>query len=903
MTSHYIKFLELLNKCRIERSGSDDIYTHTSLGNPKGCFNIGDKDRDKFNQLYSKVIVENKHAVYLTEKHRKQGPILIDLDFKYYDISPERKITPTHYYIVAEQYIYNIIKYIKLDDPEEQLKCYILTKPHPTIQGKDDDTTQTLYKDGVHIMFPNICTEPLVQHLIRENVIKYLQENKSWDDLKLYNEIDDIIDKAVIEKNNWLMYGSAKPDHETNNYRLGKIFTWDNGLIEQEYDETDILRLPELLSIRRFSPDGITSYSDSYDETMISEELKKYNKTQNKLGTTVGKPSEISLASRLVSILSSKRCDRYDDWLNIGFCLHNIGDALLEDWIKFSKLSKKYKEGECEKLWIKFKNIGYSIGSLHKWASSDDHEKYMDIIIDENYDILSKSVSGQPYDVAKAFFELYKHNFRIGSIDFKEWYYFDVHRWKPMQDAYIIKDMLNESMVNAYVRLGIIYGKKALKLEGNEKNNMLSKQEILMKISLKLRGPFKEQIIKELTTLFKKYDSDFTNKLDENKNLICFTNGVYDLENELFREGRPDDYLTLCTNINYVSINNLDSSKLNIVKKFIMDIQPEEDIRNYILDLFASCLAGNNKDQKFNIWTGTGSNGKSLLITLMMESLGDYACGLPPEVLTRASMDPDKASPTMAKTKGKRFVVFEETENTDQIYVGKMKAYSGGVKIQARKLHKDVIEFYPQFKMFMLCNKLPRIHSNDGGTWRRIRRVPFEMKYVDNPMEEYERLIDRGLEDVLTKCKEEFIYMLVERYKIYKINGLLVPSKVMLSTQKYQSNSDMYLEYINECLEFTGDVKHKVEFNELIQDFQFWLKGARANTKVVDKNDIKTEIEEKIGKCKNGGIWRCFKLKSHDKRTERILDCDNANDDSDVEDEKYELTTYEKFKKSKMKIN
>ena len=60
----------------------------------------------------------------------------------------------------------------------------------------------------------------------------------------------------------------------------------------------------------------------------------------------------------------------------------------------------------------------------------------------------------------------------------------------------------------------------------------------------------------------------------------------------------------------------------------------------------------------------------------------------------------------MAKTKGKRFVVFEETENTDQIYVGKMKAYSGGVKIQARKLHKDVIEFYPQFKMFMLVNKL-----------------------------------------------------------------------------------------------------------------------------------------------------------------------------------------------------
>ena len=899
MTSHYNKLLELLNKCRVERSGTDDIYTHTSLGYPKGCFNIGEKDRDKFNQLYSKVITENKNPLYLTEKHRKQGSILIDLDFKYHDLLDNRKITKLHYYTLIEQYIYNIIKYIKLDDAEEQLKCYILTKPHPTTVSKDEDSETTLYKDGVHIIFPNICTEPLVQHLIRENVIKYLQENNTWNDLNLSNEIDDVIDKAVIEKNNWLMYGSAKPDHETNNYRLDEILTWQNGLLNIEFDESDILRLPEVLSIRKYGPDNIFSYSDGFDENIISDELKKYYKTHHKSGIIIGKPSEISLASKLTGILSIKRTEKYEEWINVGFCLHNIGDALLEDWILFSKKSKKYKEGECEKMWIKFKNIGYSIGSLHKWASNDDHEKYMDIIIDENYEILSKSISGQPYDIAKAFFELYKHNFRIGSIDFKEWYYFDIHRWKPMQDAYIIKDMLNESMVNAYVRLGIIYGKKALKLEGSEKNTMLSRQEILMKISLKLRGPFKEQIIKELSILFKKYDPDFTNKLDENKNLICFINGIYDLENDLFREGRPDDYITLCTNINYVATKNLNTRKLQIVNKFLIDIQPEEDMRNYILDLFASCLAGNNKDQKFNIWTGSGSNGKSLVVTLMMESLGEYACGLPPEVLTRASMDPDKASPTMAKTKGKRFVVFEETENTDQIYVGKMKAYSGGVKIQARKLHKDVIEFYPQFKMFLLCNKLPNIPSNDGGTWRRIRLVPFEMKFVDNPSDEHERQIDRGLEDVLTECREEFIHILLQRYQIYKANGLNVPSKVMASTQNYQSNSDLYLDYINECLEFTGDMRNKIDLNDVVLDIQFWLKS-RGDKKTLQKNDIKNEIEDKIGKCKLGNVWKGFLMKPHDnKKVDNLLD--NPSEEEEEENEIREITTYEKFRSHKMK--
>lgn len=900
MSSHYIKFMELLNKCRIDRAENNNIFTHTSLGNPFGCFNITDKERNKFNELYSKVINENKHPLYLTEKHRKQGPILIDLDFKYYSDSNLRIITEFHYNSLIEEYIKNIIKYIKLDDNED-LKCYILTKPRPTFVVKDEDTRETLYKDGIHVIFPNICTEPLVQHLIRENVIKYIKENNIWTDLSLNNDVDDVIDKAVIEKNNWLMYGSAKPNNEDNRYSLNKIYLWNNGLEEQEFDDSDIIRLPETLSIRRFTPEDVYKYMDGYDETVIADELKKYDKITGKNGLVIGKPKEMSLASKLVDILNPKRAEKYEEWINLGFCLHNIGDGLLEDWIRFSRQSKKFKEGECEKYWKKFKNIGFAIGSLHKWAVYDNFDKYMDIVVDEHFDLLSKSMSGQPYDIAKAFFELYKHNFRIGSVEYKQWYYFNEHKWSVMEDAYIIKDMLNEDMVNAYVRLGISYGKKALLLEGTEKTMMLSKQELIMKISIKLRGSFKKQVIEELTTLYKKYDPEFASKLDENKNLICFLNGVYDLENGIFREGRPEDYITLCTNINYIPINKINYKKLEIVKKFLLDIQPEETMRNYILDLYASCLAGNNKDQKFNIWTGTGSNGKSLIITLMMESLGDYACGLPPEVLTRSSTDPDKASPTMAKTKGKRFVVFEEPENTDQIYVGKMKMYSGGVKIQARKLHKDVIDFYPQFKMFLLCNKLPKIPSNDGGTWRRIRLVPFDMKFVDNPIEDYERQIDRGLEEVLRDCREEFISLLVERYKVYKDKGLEVPAKVMISTDKYQSTSDIFLDYINERLEFTDNVKDKISIQDVFVDMQHWMKNVRYEKRIVQKNEIRPEMEDKLGKC-SGDAWKKFKIRPENKKNENIyIDEEELDLNAPDIDETY-ISTYEMIKKSKTKV-
>ncbi len=927
MSSHYNKFLELLNKTRIERSGVDDIYSHVGLGGQytRGCFNIPDKDLPKFYQLYSKVITDVKNPIYLAERHRKQGPILIDLDFKYKIQSPNpelRLIKESDWLIVIEQYIFNLKKYLKLDDPEEDLKCYVLTKPQPTIVATDPDTNLTTCKDGVHIMFPNICTQPLIQHLIRENVIKHIRDNNCWKDLavELSNEPEDIIDKAVIEKNSWLLYGSCKEGSETNKYSLNKIFsiTSTNTLEEIEFDESDILRLPETLSIRRFSPESIFPYADGYDEQTVLDEYNSSMQSNPSTSTssgTVGKPSDIALANKLVEILSPKRADKYDEWINLGFCLHNIDDSLLETWVKFSSQSKKFVKGECERMWSKFRNIGYGIGSLIKWAQHDDFDKYMDIMIEFNFDTLSKSVSGQPYDVAKSFFELYKHQFRIGSVDFKEWYYFDTHKWTPMQDAYIIKDMLNEDFVNAYVRLGLLYGKKALKAEGDEKQKLISKQELIMKISTKLRGPFKKQVIEELTTLYKKHDPDFANRLDENKNLICFSNGVYDLENAIFREGRPEDYITLCTNIKYIPFDKINKSKLQIVRKFLVDIQPEEDMRNYILDLFASCLAGHNLDQKFNIWTGSGSNGKSVVVNLMMDALGDYACGLPPEVLTRASTDPDKASPTMAKTKGKRFVVFEEPEGTDQVYVGKMKAYSGNVKIQARKLHKDIVEFYPQFKMFLLCNKLPTIPSNDGGTWRRIRLVPFEMKFVDNPIEDYERQIDRGLEDVLRlTCKEEFMSMLIERYATYKTEGLKVPPKVMLSTENYQSNSDVFLDYINECIEFTDDVKDRLDFQDLVGDMQYWMKNVKFDKraeKIFQRGDFKSELEEKLGRLDpTGSYWKRYVLKSALRKAGKILmdeeeiDMKGNEEDDDDESKKtlvIKLSTYEKIRQSKIR--
>ena len=52
------------------------------------------------------------------------------------------------------------------------------------------------------------------------------------------------------------------------------------------------------------------------------------------------------------------------------------------------------------------------------------------------------------------------------------------------------------------------------------------------------------------------------------------------------------------------------------IMDFIDKILPKEEMKTYLLKLFASFLSGHIKDEKFHIFTGTGANGKSKIIEL-----------------------------------------------------------------------------------------------------------------------------------------------------------------------------------------------------------------------------------------------------------------------------------------------
>ena len=186
------------------------------------------------------------------------------------------------------------------------------------------------------------------------------------------------------------------------------------------------------------------------------------------------------------------------------------------------------------------------------------------------------------------------------------------------------------------------------------------------------------------------YNDEIEELLDTRVNLIGFENGVYDLENELFREGIPDDYITFSTGINYEEFEYDDEAIIQI-NTFLQQILQKKDQREYVLTFLASCLDGRIIDEKFPIWTGTGGNGKSKLLELYCKSFGDYTDVLPISIITQKRARSEACDPNLVQAKGKRFCYFQEPDDGDKINVGLMKELTGGDKVKARGLYSKPI--------------------------------------------------------------------------------------------------------------------------------------------------------------------------------------------------------------------
>jgi len=865
-----------LNKFRVG-SGQNIKYTHVSMGEQfTGKFMLDKKEIKEFNKMYSEAI-ENGAIFSIAEKPKDNGygPLLIDIDL---EMPIEDYVEDTRLY--TDEMIFEIIDSYRevskeyLDLNSQELVASVFEKPKPT---KKISTV----KDGVHIIFHGITAHFKLRYLIRHHVVKKLSNNELFSGFT--KSINDIIDKAVVNTNCWLLPGSRKRDGQL--YELKYIYDENNNHIDIKNTLMNKYKMIKMYSLqdKLRSEDAASVYLEDVSFEDVEEEyLKSSEKTPNlskfnETPMTEKSEDEIRRTKYLVSLLSDSRNDSFESWIKLGWALHNIDKSLLDTWIEFSKKSPKFKEGECEEKWNNMRNDGLTIRSLMYWAEEDNYHKYHEFIKQEFAEVLNKSLDGSTYFVAKALHTKFMEKFVCSSIKSNMWYEFRNNKWVQVYDGYTLKKEISESFVNEYSELVSKYSHKSTKVSGIEKDEMNQKVSRIQKIVEKLMNiSFKDKIMKEATILF--HDPEFEKKLDENYELIAFNNGVYDLLNNEFREGRPDDYISKSTNIDYhpFSMKNPYAEKMF---KFFREILPNEGVMKYMLLSLATCVAGHNKEEKCRIVTGSGSNGKSLLFSLVQQALGDYYISCPITIITRKRNASNSASPELLRIKGVRCGCFQETDDGEKLNVGILKEITGNDSFMVRGLYSDPIEIKPQVKFFLACNQLPEVPSRDGGTWRRLRVVDFKSKFTDNPdpAKPNEFMIDNNLKEKIKQWAPIFasylIHLYITEYK--NITYLTEPDEIKISTESYKAENDHFTEFFINRIIFTNTKSDCIYVKNAYDDYKIWFKDSRDGGKVATQIELNKFLYEKLGDPKSGK-WKGYKFSDIEEKKE-----DNSDDDEE----------------------
>ncbi|KAJ3230663.1 hypothetical protein HDU81_004323 [Chytriomyces hyalinus] len=409
-----------------------------------------------------------------------------------------------------------------------------------------------------------------------------------------------------------------------------------------------------------------------------------------------------------------------------------------------------------------------------------------------------------------------------------KWYYYEskVHRW--IQYERVIDAIMNEN--------GIIQQEYTRYIDSiTDTENQQKTIEIYEKLQAKLQTT---QFVRTgiLPLLARKLDyywssetngvhTRFQDKLDTNPKLLGFLNGVWDFEQNIFRPGKPSDFLSMSTNNEYHPFSEFPKPMCDSLFGFLNQIFLKENHREFVLQEISSCLDSTPNKNRFFIMTGGGANGKSTLIRLLNLAMGDYAGEVSITLFTHPRPPANCPTPELMQVRGKRVVCCSEPNAKDNLNLGTIKWLTGGDRITARNLFENNVSFYLQATFFCLTNDIPPINATqqDYGTWRRLKPITFNSRFVDNPTKENEFQPDPAINDKLNYWKTAFISLLIDRYLQDTCISMPVEFEVLL--QQLCNKNDVYGRYIAEYITRDPDtfMDKKIVFNS----FNKWLETMR----------------------------------------------------------------------------
>ena len=321
--------------------------------------------------------------------------------------------------------------------------------------------------------------------------------------------------------------------------------------------------------------------------------------------------------------------------------------------------------------------------------------------------------------------------------------------------------------------------------------------------------------------------------LDADPWLFNVLNGTINLRTG---DHRPHDRANLTTKVAPVRYDA--SATCPTFLRFLERIIPNADTRGF-LQRFAGCsLTGDTREDAMAILYGGGRNGKTTLINLLGDLLGDYAVQTPTETLMvkREGGIPND----LARLKGARLVAASEGNEGQRLAEGTIKQLTGRDLIPARFLNHEWFTFPPTFKVWFSTNHRPIVRGTDIAIWERLRLVPFTVRFyrADELTDEYRQRnaealaagelepyppMDVELPDKLRAEMPGVLNWMLEGCRDWRANGLGTPEEVKTATANYRDEMDTLGNWIADCC--IEGPKMTASAKQLYASYVAWCEG------------------------------------------------------------------------------
>ncbi len=295
-------------------------------------------------------------------------------------------------------------------------------------------------------------------------------------------------------------------------------------------------------------------------------------------------------------------------------------------------------------------------------------------------------------------------------------------------------------------------------------------------------------------------------ELDRDPWLLNCQNGTLDLRTGELRPHDPADHVTKIVPVAYDP-----AATCPRFDAFLAETLVHDDVIRFVQRFAGYSITGSTRERALVMLWGRGKNGKSTLVELIQEMLGDY--GTNTDVETILMQHYRGVGNDVAALKGARFVSTAEVEKGRQLAESKLKALTGSDTVTARFLYGEPFSFRPELKLWISTNNKPVIEGTDDAIWDRVRLVPFTQRFEGSKADP----------ELPAKLRAELAGVLawaVRGCLDWQQHGLEEPEAVVAAVQEYREESDVLAAFFEDCCVIRPEAT--AQATPLYQEYRRW---------------------------------------------------------------------------------